>query len=103
MRGVVIFRGGGRGVGFWLAVGYRGNGLFVFHGVSCKLKVSQYVEILQENFEDSAEILNIRKSECYLLHDRDPSHIANLTQNYLGRERIRQILLPGNSPDLNVQ
>jgi len=98
------FRGGGDEVSFWICSNYEGAILLSFYDAD-KLDSNQYINILDENLNEAAEMFRssiVAYSDFILLHDRDPSHSSAKTQNWLLNRSYKQILIPGNSPDLNL-
>ena len=61
-----------------------------------KMNSKRYTEVLSKH-----ALGPMRTNSLTLLHDRSRVHTSKLSQRFLKEERVRSILLPARSPDLN--
>ena len=81
----------------WASISYKGPGLIYFLQKNKKFNSHEYINILKKELQKS---MNSTETNIFL-HDKATVHTSKLTSNYLHRNNINNITLPGCSPDLN--
>ena len=81
----------------WASISCKGPGLIYFLEKIKKINNQEYINILEKKLQKSMKKTNTN----ILLHDKATVHTSKLTSNYLNRNNIKTITLPGCSPDLN--
>ena len=81
----------------WASISCKGPGLIYFLKKNKKINSQEYINILEKKLQKSMKKTNTN----ILLHDKATVHTSQLTSNYLNRNNIKTITLPGCSPDLN--
>lgn len=89
---------GGGNVIFWGCFSANGPGnLTTVNGI---MKKEQYIKILNNNIQQSAEKLGLGHQWIFQ-HDNDPKHTAKVVKNWLVDNNINVLQWPSQSPDLN--
>ena len=81
----------------WASISSKGPGLIYFLHKNKKINSQEYINILKKKLQKSMNSTDTN----ILLHDKATVHTSKLTSNYLNRNNIYIITLPGCSPDLN--
>ena len=81
----------------WASISSKGPGLIYFLQKNKKFNSHEYINILKNKLQKS---MNSTDTNIFL-HDKATVHTSKLTSNYLNRNNIKTITLPGCSPDLN--
>jgi hypothetical protein len=67
-----------------------------------KMNAVKYTEILREGFLGTLADYRLTPFDIVFQHDRDPKHMARLTQRWLQSHRVNVLPWPSRSPDLNI-
>jgi transposase len=98
-RRTLKYRGGGVGVSFWASVSFFGGGSIVFY--DGQMNSSKYIALLRSNLRRNATTAGLDE-RFTLVQDPAPYHASGVAKRFYERESIDSLILPGNSPDLNV-
>ena len=79
------------------SISSKGPGLIYFLQKNKKINSQEYINILKKKLQKSMNSTDTN----ILLHDKATVHTSKLTSNYLNRNNVNTITLPGCSPDLN--
>ena len=71
------------------------------HLVEGTMDAAAYQAILAANLRASAISLGLPRASWIFQQDNDPKHAAASTRLWMRRNKIRQLVWPANSPDLN--
>jgi hypothetical protein len=94
-------------------VSHEGGGIFVWgcimregvgrlHLIDGTLTAAKYVEILRTSFFGTLSDNKLSPFDITFQHDRDPKHMAGLTQHWLSSHHVKVLPWPSRSPDLNI-
>jgi hypothetical protein len=70
------------------------------HHVDTKMTAKVFIEVLDENLQESVEMLNL-PGDWVLMQDNDPKHTAKDSQAFLLTNGVIVLKWPSQSPDLN--
>jgi hypothetical protein len=88
-----------KGLMFWGCVSSSGVG--ALEEIPTTMDAKKYVEILNNNFIQSATVLGI-KDNFVFQSDNDPKHTSKLATNWLKDNWVETLEWPAQSPDLNI-
>jgi hypothetical protein len=83
----------------WGCVGWEG--VEVLTEVQGTMDSEQYCDILSGGVVESFEKLEMKEGERIFQQDNDPKHTANRTDKWFKDNKIKVLIWPAQSPDLN--
>lgn len=78
------------------------EGVGRLHRIHGTLNAAKYIEILGDAFFGTLADYKPTPFDITFQHDRDPKHIARLTQRWLQAKQVNVLPWPSRSPDLNI-
>ena len=74
--------------------------LLIFDG---RLNLTKYIDIRETYLPTASQKYPpAQLSKIFYQNDNARQHVSTMTKNYLKRQRIKQIIWPENSPDMNI-
>jgi hypothetical protein len=93
-------QGGGKKMMVWGCIGYSGVGDLCW--IEGTMDTDTYVDVLNRRVRQSRKYLGMDKRKFLFQQDNATIHTALRPRNFFARHKIKVLIWPPNSPDLNL-